>query len=233
VTGELIPGFDSDGIVTSNPSPESDMAISIAVDSSNIYIAGFDHTPGDVQWRIEKRNKNTGALASAFGTGGVVSHNPSSGVDRAFSIVVDQNYIYVAGFDKSPGDVQWRIAKRDKATGDLVAEFDTDGVVVSNPSVGKDMAISIAEDEEYIYIAGIDNSPGNGQWRVEKRDKTTGQTAATFDSDGILESDVSDVQDLALSIEVDENFIYIAGTDISPGNVQWRIEKRDKITGGL
>jgi len=42
---------------TSNPSNGDDWAIGIAVDSSGIYVVGYDHAPGDVEWRIEKKSE--------------------------------------------------------------------------------------------------------------------------------------------------------------------------------
>jgi len=43
---------------TNNPSPISDSALGVAVDSSGVYIVGSDNSPGlaDYQWRIEKRD---------------------------------------------------------------------------------------------------------------------------------------------------------------------------------
>ena len=42
-----------------------------------MYVAGTDQSPGNNQWRIEKRLLSTGALDASFGTGGVVTNNPS------------------------------------------------------------------------------------------------------------------------------------------------------------
>ena len=42
---------------------------------------GYDESPGagNEQWRIEKRNLSDGALVVGFGTGGVVTNDPSTG----------------------------------------------------------------------------------------------------------------------------------------------------------
>ena len=42
---------------TSNPSDRSDYARAVAVDGSGLYVVGVDRSPGDGQWRIEKRIK--------------------------------------------------------------------------------------------------------------------------------------------------------------------------------
>ena len=41
----------------SNPSGGSDYANSVAVDSTGIYVVGYDYAPGNNEWRIEKRRK--------------------------------------------------------------------------------------------------------------------------------------------------------------------------------
>ena len=46
--------------------------------------------------------------------------------------------------------------------------------IMENPSIGDDKVYSIAVDANYIYLAGWDSSPGNAQWRIEKRDIITG-----------------------------------------------------------
>ena len=79
-----------------------------------------------------------------------IQENPSAGGDCANSIALDANYLYVAGWDYSPGNDQWRIEKRDKDTGALVSAFDGDGVVESDPSTYGDRAKSIAVDDSYI-----------------------------------------------------------------------------------
>jgi hypothetical protein len=223
-TGALVTSFDGDGIVMINPTSGWDYAYSIDVDSEYIYIAGMQGTISDHQWRIEKRNKTTGALVTSFDIDGIVLSNPTSEYDVATNIKIDANYIYVAGIPSS------RIEKRDIITGALVPSFDSDGILTSNGSIG-----SIALDSEFLYIAGGDNSsnPNIYQWRIEKRNKTTGILEPAFDGDGIVVDNPSTSDDFASSISLDKFCIYVAGYDSSIGDLQWRIEKRNIITGAL
>ena len=95
-----------------------DQAYGIAMDSTAMYVVGFDASPaGDWRWRIEKRSLADGSLVPAFGTGGVVTSNPGTNYnewDEAHSIAVDSTAMYVIGTDHSFGifNEQWRIEKR-------------------------------------------------------------------------------------------------------------------------
>ena len=117
-SGALVAGFGTGGVVTSNPSTDFDAAWSIAIDSTAMYVVGFDFSPGNGQWRIEKRSLTDGSLVPGFGTGGVVTSNPSTGTDGAVGIAIDSTAIYVVGCDESlgpgTGNLQWRIEKRVK-----------------------------------------------------------------------------------------------------------------------
>jgi hypothetical protein len=89
----------------------------------------------------------------------------------ARGIAIDSTAMYVVGYDFSPGNYQWRIEKRSLTDGNLVPEFGTGGVVTSDPSTGDDVASAIAIDSTAMYMVGRDGSPGNNQWRIEKRVK--------------------------------------------------------------
>jgi len=242
ITGGLVSGFgiSIDGVVTSNPNaPSSDEANSIAADDDYLYIAGFD-AGGTKQWRIEKRHIITGGLVSGFGiyNTGVVTSNPSGGSDIAYSITVDGNYLYIAGYDNQPGDnYQWRIEKYNKTTGILDETFGTSGVLTTNPGDGTslmDEAYFITVDGSYLYITGRDESQGasDDQWRIEKRDKTSGNLVGGFGTGGVVTINPSSSADTARSIIADDTYLYIAGYDKCLSNARWRIEKRLKTTGG-
>jgi len=231
--GSLVPGFGTGGVATSNPSTGPDMAQSIAIDSTAMYVVGYDESPENRQWRIEKRSLTDGNLVSGFGVGGVVTSDPSTGYDAAFSIDVDSTAMYVVGYDASLESWQWRIEKRSLTDGGLVPGFGTGGVATSNPSTGHDMARSIAIDSTAMYVIGYDYSPGNIQWRIEKRSLTDGSLVPGFGTGGVATSDPSTGPDMAYSIAIDSAAMYVVGYDYSPGNIQWRIEKRSLTDGSL
>jgi hypothetical protein len=227
-SGNLDPEFGTSGVVTSNPGSGTDLAEAIAIDSTAMYVVGYDSSPGNNQWRIEKRSLTDGYLVSEFGTYGVVTVNPGSGSDLARGITIDSTAIYVVGWDSSSGNNQWRIEKRSLTDGSLASGFGTGGVVTVNPSTGGDHAYSIAIDSTAIYVVGDDYSPGNPQWRIEKRSLTDGSLASGFGTGGVVTSNPSTFSDGTTDIAIDSTAMYVVGTDYSPGNTQWRIEKRVK-----
>jgi predicted esterase YcpF (UPF0227 family) len=226
-SGALVPGFGTGGVVTTNPSTAFDEAYAIAIDSTAMYVVGYDASPGNHQWRIEKRSLTDGGLIPEFGTGGVVTTNPSTSTDQARAIAIDSTAMYVVGSDYSPGNRQWRIEKRSLTDGNLVPEFGTGGIITSNPSTGDDAAYAIAIDSTAMYVVGYDSSPGNYQWRIEKRSLTDGSLVGVYTSNPTTSTDV------ARGIAIDSTAMYVVGYDFSPGNYQWRIEKRSLTDGNL
>jgi hypothetical protein len=235
--GASVTNFGTNGAVRDTIYTGTNAPNSIIVDSNYIYIAGFNAS--NSQWRIDKRDKTSGVLITAFGTNGTLLIDAAYSINVARSVTVDDNYLYIAGYDDTESDdsYEWRIEKRDKTTGALVTDFGVSGIIVSNPSSNTDQAYAIAQDTDYIYVAGIDGviSSTNSQWRMEKRSKTNGALVNGFGTNGVVQSDPSSGSDYLYSMYLQGNDIYIAGYDrtISSTDYQWRMEKRNKITGEL
>ena len=150
--------------VTTNPGAGLDDVASVTVDASGVYIAGYVFG-GDTYWHVEKRSLTTGALIPAFGTGGVVTSNPTTGYDRADAIVVGAAGLYVGGLEVVGGsNRQWRMEKRNATTGALEC------VATNNITTGQDgindLVISPAGD---VYGAGYQLNILNGAWRVQQQ----------------------------------------------------------------
>jgi len=84
----------------------------------------------------------------------------------ASKVTIDSTGIYIVGSDSSPGvdNYQWRIEKRSLTDGSPI------WAQTNNPSTGDDTAGGVAVDGTGVYIVGSDESPGNREWRIEKRD---------------------------------------------------------------
>jgi hypothetical protein len=107
----------------------------------------------------------------------------------------------------------------------------------STSAGGQAILSAIKVDGQYLYVGGYDTiGPGNRAWRLEKRDKTTGELVVSFDADGVVISDPNPSGlDVIKAIEIDANYIYAAGYDTAAadGKREWRIEKRSKLDGAL
>ena len=214
-----------------NPSTSDDEPKGIAVDGTGVYVVGYDQSPGNGEWRIEKRSLSTGALITTFGTGGVIREDPNAPTfDAASGVAVDGAGLYVVGDDKIPGDHEWRIEKRSLSTGALVTAFGTGGIVVDNPSTRDDAAYAVVVDGTGVYVVGEDQFPGVGdyEWRITKRQLSDGSLISTFGSAGMVQENPSSGDDEPFSAAIDGTGIYLAGYDAIPSSVdEWRIEKRD------
>lgn len=195
-----------------------------------MYVAGFDSTPGfdNFAWRMEKRRLDTGALDMAFGPkkNGVVTVDVTEYWEVIRAIAVDQNSIYIAGYESfdivnGKSDSKWRMEKIDKKTGNRILGF------------GDNI------DANFMYVIGFDRGPQNGastgEWRIEKRSLQDGKLDPGFGIAGVVKSDPSDQEDIANSIAIDNEFMYVAGWDISQVDFfsEWRIEKRSLADGVL
>ena len=239
-SGVLDAGFGTSGVIVVAASSATDEIVALARDVNDLYIVGFDESPGagDVQWSIEKRSLATGTLVNGFGASGVVTSDPSTGVDRPTCITLFGTDLYLGGFDSSPGSRQWRIEKRQASDGALVTGFGTSGVITSDPSVRSDEVRAIAHDSSaFLLIAGWDETAGAGdsQWRIEKRRMSDGGLDAGFGISGVVTSNPSTRQDAPVAIVAGTTQHHLVGFDESPGpgDFQWRIERRQNSDGAL
>jgi hypothetical protein len=219
----------------------NDAAMAVAVDSSGVYIVGYDSASnnGHFEWRIEKRDLSTGAFISGFGSGGAVSEHISNRDDVAYGVAIDTTGLYIVGYDENTaGNIpEWRIEKRDLNTGALTWSVSEP---ISTASNG-DIALGVAVDGSGVYVVGYDTNTGCGnlsassEWRIEKRDLTTGGLIGTFGSSGAISEHISSMCDQATAAAVDSTGLYIVGFDQNTsGNWdEWRIEKRDLTSGAF
>jgi len=232
IDGSIVTSFGTSGVVSVNPSSVDDCPLDMVIDSTYLYVAGYDKGPGTAQWRIEKRFLSDGSLEATFGPGGVVTSSLSS-CDYAYCLALDSSYLYLAGFDAIPGDQEWRIEKRNLADGSLVSSFGTNGVVTSNPSSSGENPYDIAIDSSYMYVVGYDSSGGGGQWRVEKRSLSDGTFDPSFGNSGVIISNPSSGWEPAEAVAIDSTSIYVFGRDRTTGDFRWRLEKRSLSDGSL
>ncbi|MFX0202509.1 MAG: hypothetical protein ACFFCW_40905 [Candidatus Hodarchaeota archaeon] len=88
----------------SNPSSGWDEATGVAVDSTGVYVVGYDTRPGNARWRMQKRRLTDGGRIWSR-----VS-NPTTGSDWASGVAVDSTGVYIVGTQS--GARSWRVEKR-------------------------------------------------------------------------------------------------------------------------
>ncbi|MBP6924237.1 MAG: hypothetical protein KBB78_01590, partial [Candidatus Pacebacteria bacterium] len=231
---EISFGSNTAGRMAMNPSaPGSDRIETMKVSGDYMYLGGFDSSGIDNEWRLEKREVSDGDLVTAFDSDGIVVTDPSTGADQILAIASSSDAIFVGGYDSGTGAGQWRIEKRDATDGSLVTAFDGDGIIQYNANTDMDQITSMTADDSYLYVTGFEDDD-TGVWRIHKYDITDGSLVTAFDTDGIITETLAATGDeRPQRIKVDTDYLYISGWDNVAGNIQWRLEKRNKTTGAL
>jgi hypothetical protein len=198
------------------------------VDGSDLYVAGLVKpgavTPSSVNvWCIEKRDAATGDLVGSFGSGGViqVAH---TGFSEIYTMVAGSTSFYLGGqVDRQ----SWRVAKRSKSDGQLVAGFGSGGAISNDPSAGFDRVQSLAIRDDQFFVLRIGGEGGFNR-QYQRRSATTGALVASFGVDGTVGIEPPPYPQEG-HIIVDDQGLYMAGW--LEGN--WHMEKRDINTGGV
>jgi hypothetical protein len=224
--GALDLAFDSDGIITvaAQNSGEYLQARAITMDAAHIYVGGVYHD-GNTQydWRIEKRDKVTGALEiTSFnsGTGFFTTHSYFSSDNRVNDLLLAGSTLY-AGGGQDNANLKFQVETVNSTTGSVSNNWVNDGT--------SDTAQSLATDGSALFAAGSSNN----RWRLDKRDLTSGNLDSTFGTAGKylpVQSGDSAIYDLA----VDSGYIFAAGYEyVGSEDFQWRVDKVSTTNGAL
>jgi uncharacterized membrane protein len=193
-------------VVYADQSPGIDLVGGVCEYGRYIYVVGADSSLGDRQFRIEKRLKSNGELVKEW------THNPSTSIgdEMLNGCVVINNVLYVAGVAEGG---KWVI---------LMLDVDLEKFVIfeKNPSMGYDSADSIISDGDYLYIAGLDHVPGDGEWRVEKRAKYDLSLIKVYTSNPSKLWD--EPRDININPVTGE--LWIIGYEWEDDKAEWRIE---------
>ncbi len=107
----------TDGSLTASATPTATNGRS-EIGGERIFSEGtpmyFASTNGTLnpEWRLEQRQTSDLSPIMTFGTSGVVTSNPSGGVDDVHGLVMTGSVLYVVGSDSVPGNQQWRVEAR-------------------------------------------------------------------------------------------------------------------------
>ena len=233
-----------------NGSSDSDWATCVATDGVSIYTLGFEEfdfesASGNSNWRLRKRTIATGAAVPGFGTAGTLSVNPGPGLDIPFKVILSGGalfVLYARETGSGSGSFEVRVDRRNADTGALINSFGNSGTLHTGSTPGAFDGIplpwTMAADGSFLYVAGPQKlSADDAQWRIEKRDKTTGALVAGFGAAGRVEEDLTPDVDGCFSIVVGAASMWLVGTEgvdaNSSSNGRIRIEKRNLLDGAL
>lgn len=231
--GSPVATFGSGGVLTGPAVGQLDgipVPWTAAVDGSFLYVAGTAPvTATDLEWRIEKRDKLSGALIPGFGTAGVVEENPTAAVDGCFGMVIDSSSMWLVGSDSLDpalaSDGRLRLEKRLLADGSLVTAFGGTGVISSNPGPGDDIGEDVVSDGTSLYLyARVETASSSGLFssRLEKRSLQDGSLTLTVTGAGSDPTGALPFHHLALT----GGTLFVCAGDGSAGVSSWRLEKR-------
>ncbi len=248
--GTSAENFGMNGIVLTRPGKEPTERRVITVDDQSIYVAaglsvsGSTFETPESYWHIEKRDKMTGQLVTGFGKEGIVT-SPDKAFGRGWmrnvrAIAVLGDHLYVLGSERT-WTTSWsvRIEKRDKKTGTLIPEFGDKGVVLSQrPDYERDMAIQgdalfVIGKNVIRYARHSSQESDDFDWHIEKRNAVSGALAEGFGTKGIIRHNPTPGYEEPEGIAAGVDSIYVVGNEDLAKDGQWRIEKRDSMTGTL
>lgn len=176
------------------------------------------------------------------------NNNPSFIVDNLTSADdtirgVDNDTFSSVFYTVGDNGANWVIEKRRITDGSLCTSsnctttFGTAGRLtedVASSTTEKAYAVQVDPSGGYIYVVGMDNVTGGGQWRIEKRTTSDGALVSGFGTGGIVNNNPSSGTDEALTILLDttNGYIYVGGYD-NTGNNQWSLQKYRTDNGNI
>jgi len=246
-TGAAVAAFGTAGTLSANPGPGLDVPFKVIVSGGSLFVLLARETGAGSRTfvlRIEKRNAVDGSPVASFGTGGAAETVAPAGYDGIplpWTMVADGSFLYIAGPQEvSSSDSKWRIEKRDKTTGQLIAGFGTAGSIDENPTGDADGCFGMVIDGSSMWLVGAEavqaSSASNGRIRMEKRKLLDGTFDAAFGSGGVVTVDAGPGDDIAEDAISDGTSLFVFArveTALGSGVFQSRIEKRNLATGSL
>jgi hypothetical protein len=172
--GSLVAAFGTGGeVVEAPPLASLSIGVGIAQDGTSLYILDGQRANIGVNANIhiEKRSMADGSLTSSVSSAAVFTSDGAGAGGVPNHMVLSGTSLYFFGQTKAGTvrDHQWHIEKRKTVDLSLDATFGTAGVVLSNPSAGKDGALLGTVSGGILYGVGFQNNGLRNVWRIEAR----------------------------------------------------------------
>lgn len=213
--GSLDNTFDGDGKVTTNVG-SNDFGTAIAIQNDGkILVAGYSNNGGNYDFAIVRYNTN-GSLDNTFDGDGKVITPIGADSDYARAIKLQSDGKIVVTGDLYVGINNDIAVVRYNSDGSLDTSFDGDGKVITVISNDMEGAKSLAiQNDGKILVGGFTKISGNQDFAVI-RYNTNGSLDNSFDSDGIVTTQVGTGDDsgAALAIQSDGKIILVGETNV-------------------
>jgi hypothetical protein len=220
----------SAGFVIAGPAAAAGEGIPLtwtaAVDGSALYLAGPEAlSPTQSRWRVEKRDKTTGAPVPGFSA----TTASTGAIDGCFGMALDATSLWLVGVEQADGgsssNSRIRIEKRLLSTGAPVPGFGSGGAVTIDAGPGDDLAEDCVLDGSALYIySRVETGFATGLFspRLDRLDLTTGSSLASLSGTGAVDP-TGELP--ARHLAIDGGALYVISAD-DASDLRWRIEKR-------
>jgi len=239
LNGVLDTTFGGDGIVTTDIIPGADdAALSIRLQSDGkIVVGGRSAVSGGTYNFAVTRYLTDGTIDSTFNTDGIVTTDIAGFNDYGSSLNIQADgRIVLAGYSYN-GTVTSMAVVRYTTNGYLDTSFDTDGIVTTQ--VGNlylDGQAAAIQNDGKIVVTGTTNYTGTGKDVVVIRYNADGSLDTSFDTDGIVISDIG-YDDFSNSIAIqNDGKIVIGGSTLDTSTTSYNrnfLVVRYNIDGSL
>ena len=208
VDGSLDSSFDSDGKVTTNAGMNEQGQTMLLQADGKIIVGGLSNASGNFDFLLLRYNTD-GSLDTSFDSDGIVFTGfGASSSDQCFALALQTDgKIVAAGFT---GSADFALA-RYNTDGSLDASFDSDGMVTTDFG-GNDQAQAVAiQADGKIVATGFSDSVSTLDIAVA-RYNTDGSLDTSFDSDGMVTTDITGLNDQGRAIAIQsDGKIVVAG----------------------
>ncbi len=210
--GTLDTSFGTGGKVTTPIGSGNDMGVSAALqDDGKIVVAGMSHNGTNYDFALA-RYSTDGSLDTSFSGDGKLTTSFGSMDDAAYSVVIqsDGKIVATGYYTVTGGDNDFALA-RYNTDGSLDTSFDTDGKVTTNIGVSDNAAFaSVLQPDGKIVTAGYSYTGVNDWDFALARYNTNGSLDNSFDSDGLVVTSISALDDMIYGIAIQPDWKIVA-----------------------
>ncbi|MCA9066026.1 MAG: hypothetical protein KDA96_23320, partial [Planctomycetaceae bacterium] len=197
----------------------NDRVFSLAVQADGkILVSGASNNGSNDDFALVRYNTD-GSLDTSFDTDGILTTAVGASSEYGASVTIQADgKILVAGASNNGSDNDVALV-RYNTDGSLDTSFSSDGIVTTAVGPGTDWGVSVTlQVNGKIVVAGYSHNGSNNDFAL-LRYNTDGSLDTSFDSDGILTTDVSGANDLGYSVAVlADGRIVVAGASNNGSN---------------